>query len=152
MQWPVVGKLKKSRMNLDFDKEIERIIREKQETSPKVLNEIHRIRKKEDEFITHELRKAGYKVSSLFDLVNYKQKDIGYVELLLNLLDSDKVSDPVMKDGLIRAMTEKKAKGIVESKLLEYYTKLETESEKQLIGWTIGNLFEYLFSDHNYPF
>lgn len=60
-------------MNLDFNKEIERIIREKKEISPKTLNEIHRIRKKEDELITLELRQNGFKVSSLFDLVNSKQ-------------------------------------------------------------------------------
>jgi HEAT repeat protein len=134
-------------MNLDFDKEIERIIREKKEISPKVLNEIHRVRKKENEFITMELRNAGFKVSDLFDLINFKQTDFGYVNLLLNLLDSEKVTDPIIKDGIIRALTVKKAKGIAEIKLLEFYNSLKTEREKESIGWSIGNWFEHLYSD-----
>jgi hypothetical protein len=134
-------------MNLDFDKEIERIIREKKETSPKVLNEIHRIRKKENEFIVMELRNAGFKVSDLFDLINFKQTKFGYINLLLNLLDSEKITDPIIKDGIIRAVTVKKAKGIAEKKLLEYYNSLITKREKELIGWSIGNWFEHLYSD-----
>ncbi|MCB4800293.1 HEAT repeat domain-containing protein [Neotamlana laminarinivorans] len=134
-------------MNLDFDKEIERIIKEKTETSPKVLNEIHRIREKENEFIVMELRNAGFKVSDLFDLINLKQTEFGYINILLNLLDSEKVTDPIMKDGIIRAITVKKAKGIAEKKLLEYYNSLTTKREKELIGWSIGNWFEHLYSD-----
>ena len=134
-------------MNLDFDKEIERIIREKKETSPKVLNEIHRIRKKENEFIVMELRNAGFKVSDLFDLINFKQTDFGYINLLLDLLDSEKVTDPIIKDGIIRAVTVRKAKSIAEEKLLEYYQSLKTKKEKELIGWSVGNWFEYLYSD-----
>ena len=134
-------------MNLDFDKEIERIIREKKETNPKVLNEIHRIRKKENEFIVMELRNAGFKVSDLFDLINFKQTDFGYLNLLLDLLDSEKVTDPIIKDGIIRALTVRKAKGIAEEKLLEYYQSLKTEKEKELIGWSVGNWFEHLYSD-----
>ena len=134
-------------MNLDFDKEIERIIREKKETSPKVLNEIHRVRKKENEFIVMELRNAGFKVSDLFDLINFKQTDFEYVNLLINLFDSEKVTDPIIKDGIIRAITVKKAKGIAEIKLLEFYNSLKTEREKESIGWSIGNWFEHLYSD-----
>lgn len=134
-------------MNLDFDKEIERIIREKKETSSKVLNEIHRIRKKENEFIVMELRNAGFKVSDLFDLINFRQIDFGYINLLLELLDSEKVTDPIIKDGIIRAVTVRKAKGIAEEKLLEYYQSLKTHKEKELIGWSVGNWFEYLYSD-----
>ncbi|MFY8189281.1 MAG: HEAT repeat domain-containing protein [Flavobacterium sp.] len=134
-------------MNTDFDKEMERIIREKKETSPKVLNEIHRVRKKENEFIVMELRNAGFKVSDLFDLVNFKQTEFGYIDLLLNLLYSEKVTDPIIKDGIIRAITVKKAKGIAEKKLIEYYNDLKTERDKELIGWSIGNWFEHLYSD-----
>lgn len=134
-------------MGLDFDKEIERIIKEKKEKSPNELYEIHRIRKKEDEFVTMELRKAGFKVSGLFDLVNFKQTDFEYIQLLLDLLDSEKVTDPIIKDGIIRAVTVRKAKGIAETKLLEYYQSLKIEKEKELIGWSIGNWFEHLYSD-----
>jgi HEAT repeat protein len=134
-------------MGLDFDKEIERIIKEKKEKSPNELYEIHRIRKKEDEFVTMELRKVGFKISGLFDLVNFKQPDCSYINLLLELLDSEKITDPIIKDGIIRAVTVRKAKGIAEEKLLEYYQSLNTEKEKELIGWSIGNWFEHLYSD-----
>jgi len=132
-------------MGLDFDKEIERILKEKKEKNPKELYEIHRIRKKEDELITMELIKVGFKVSSLFDLINYKTTDIGFINLLIAYLDSDKISDPIIKDGIIRAITVKKAKGLVEEKLLDYYNSLELE--KELIGWSIGSWFEFLYSD-----
>jgi hypothetical protein len=81
-----------------------------------------------------QLRNAGFKISDLFDLINFKQTDFGYVELLLNLLNSEKVTDPIIRDGIIRAITVKKAKGIAEIKLLEFYNSLETEKEKESIG------------------
>jgi HEAT repeat protein len=133
-------------MNLDFNKEIERIIREKKEISPKALNEIHRIRKKEDEFVTIELRKIGYKISSLYDLVNHKQTNFEYIPTLLKILKSDKVSDDIIKDGIVRALTVKQAKGKVEEFLLNEYQNLN-DKQKASLGWTIGNLIEFLYSD-----
>ena len=133
-------------MNLDFNKEIERIIREKKEISPKALNEIHRIRKKEDELITLELRQNGFKISSLFDLVNSKQTNFDYIPVLLDILKSDKVSDDIIKDGIVRALTVKQAKGKVENYLLNEYLNL-TDKQMVSFGWTIGNLFEFLYSD-----
>jgi len=133
-------------MELDFNKEIERIIKEKKEKSPNELYEVHRIRKKEDEFVTMELRKNGFKVSSVYDLVNYKQTDFDYIPILLQILKSDKISDDIIKDGIIRALTVKKAKGQVEDYLLREFQNL-TENQTATLGWTIGNLFEYLYSD-----
>ena len=94
-----------------------------------------------------KLRNANFNVSSLFDLVNFKQTNFGYINILLDLLYSDKISDPVIKDGIIRALTVKNSKGIVEIKLLNYYNNIDSQSEKELVGWSIGNLFEYLYSD-----
>jgi|26BtaG_2_1085354.scaffolds.fasta_scaffold30983_1 HEAT repeat protein len=132
---------------LNNDEFVEHVIKEHKKRNTKEFYETQRIRKIENEFITMELRNAGFKVSDLFDLINFKQTDFGYVNLLLNLLDSEKVTDPIMKDGIIRAVTVRKAKGIAEVKLLEYYQSLKTEKEKELIGWSVGNWFEYLYSD-----
>jgi len=132
---------------LNSDEFVEQVIKEHKKRNTQEFYETQRIRKKENEFITMELRNAGFKVSDLFDLINFKQTEFGYINLLLNLLDSEKVTDPIMKDGIIRAITVKKAKGIAEKKLLEYYNCLTTEREKELIGWSIGNWFEHLYSE-----
>jgi hypothetical protein len=132
---------------LSGDEFVEYIIKEHKNRNTKEFYETQRIRKKEDEFVTMELRKAGFKISSLFDLVNYKQTDFGYIDLLLNLFNSEKITDPIIKDGIIRAITVRKAKGIAENQLLEYYADLKTEEEKETIGWSIGNWFEHLYSD-----
>lgn len=132
---------------LSSDEFVEYVIGEHKKRNTKEFYETHRIRKKENEFIVMQLRGAGFKVSDLFDLINFKQTDFGYINLLLELLDSEKVTDPIIKDGIIRAVTVRKAKGIAETKLLKYYQSLKTEKEKELIGWSIGNWFEYLYSD-----
>ena len=132
---------------LSSDEFVEYVISEHKKRNTKEFHETHRIRKKENEFIVMKLRSAGFKVSDLFDLINFKQTDFGYINLLLDLLDSDKVSDPIIKDGIIRALTVRKAKGVAEEKLLEYYKSLKTEKEKELIGWSVGNWFEHLYSD-----
>ncbi len=132
---------------LSGDEFVEHVISEHKKRNTKEFYETHRIRRKENEFIVMELRNAGFKVSDLFDLVNFKQTEFGYINILLNLLDSDKISDPIIKDGIIRAVTVRKAKGIAEEKLLEYYQNLKTEKEKELIGWSVGNWFEYLYAD-----
>ncbi|MCL8009553.1 HEAT repeat domain-containing protein [Gelidibacter japonicus] len=132
---------------LNSDEFLEYVIKEHKKRNTKEFYETQRVRKKENEFVVMELRNAGFKVSDLFDLINFKQTDFGYINLLLDLLDSEKVTDPIIKDGIIRAVTVRKAKGIAEEKLLEYYQGLKTEKEKELIGWSVGNWFEYLYSD-----
>lgn len=133
--------------NLTGDEFVDYIIKEHKKRNTKEFYETHRIRKKEDEFITMELRKAGFKVSSLFDLINFKQSDFGYIQPLLEILESNKISDDWMRSGIIRAITVKKAKGLAENKLLTYYDNLKTEQKKESIGWSIGNWFEQLYSD-----
>ncbi|WOD42143.1 HEAT repeat domain-containing protein [Hwangdonia lutea] len=133
--------------SLNNDEFVEYVIKEHKKRNTKEFYETQRIRKKEDEFVTMELRKAGFKVSSLFDLVNFKQTDFGYINLLLNLLDSEKITDSIMKDGMVRAITVRKAKGIAENQLLKFYGNLKTEQEKETIGWSIGNWFDHLYSD-----
>lgn len=132
---------------LSSDEFVEYVIKEHKNRNTKEFYETQRIRKKEDEFITMELRKAGFKVSSLFDLINFKQTDFSYIQLLLEFLESDKINDIWMKSGIVRAITVRNAKGIAENQLLEYYANLKTEREKESIGWSIGNWFEYLYSD-----
>ncbi|GGW61050.1 hypothetical protein DFQ11_102600 [Winogradskyella epiphytica] len=134
-------------MKKNNDEWVEQIIRIKEEQDSTNFDETQRIRNKENEYITMELRKAGFKVSSLFDLINFNQTNYHYIERLLEILVSDRLSDTWIKSGIIRAITVKNAKGISEKILLEYYSRLKPKLEKDSIGWSIGNWFECFYSD-----
>ncbi|PIE79011.1 MAG: hypothetical protein CSA15_04905, partial [Candidatus Delongbacteria bacterium] len=69
-----------------------------------------------------------------------------FIPAILDILENNRVTDEAIKEGLIRALTRKEAKGVIEDMLLKEYYSLE-QKDKDSLGWTIGNAIEYLYSD-----
>lgn len=137
-------------MGLDFDKEIKKIIEEKKSIKPKELYERDRLRRKEDLYICNLLNKTlNIKLISIYDLINnpniYEDKN-KLVTALLEILKKHKIKDYSIKEGIIRALTRKESKGLVEQDLIKEYKLLDFK-EKEYIGWIIGNAIEHIYSD-----
>jgi hypothetical protein len=93
------------------------------------------LRAKEYQELTDELLTTGIKIESIWDLVNTKEKYPKAIPFLLKHLQK-KYSDDV-KQGIIRALTVKEAKGQAVPLLIKEY--LKTPKEKEDFRWTIGN-------------
>jgi hypothetical protein len=105
---------------------------------------------KDEEPIVMDLNNLGLKVDTIWDLVNNKPHSIlknnfncdysvAY-PILVKHLDYDYL--PKTKEGLIRALTEKKAKNVATEKILDLFYK---ESDRNL-KWVMANALRTLMS------
>lgn len=102
----------------------------------------------ESEKIKQELLQVGIFVNSVYDLVNTKEKYPEAIPILLNALEQG-ISDKRIKEGVIRALTVKEAKGAGCDLLLkEFYKCSENESS---IRWAIGNAFQVIATSEFIP-
>ena len=85
--------------------------------------------------LVNELNLIGLNINSIWDLVNTKKSYPDAIPILIEHLSKD-YSDR-NKEGIIRALAVKEAKGKVVSILIELYNKIP--KEKQLLRWAIGN-------------
>ncbi len=75
------------------------------------------------ETIKNELHNVGIKVDSIWDLVNTRERYPEAIPVLVNLVQQD-FSDNRDKEGVIRALTVKEAKGIANQALMAEYKKI----------------------------
>ena len=95
--------------------------------------------------IKKELLKIGIQVDDIFDLVNTKKPYPKAIPVLLYLLGE--VSHDRLKEGIIRALAVKEAKGLAGKVLIDEYKK--TPKNKLLLLWAIGNTMEVVISDND---
>jgi len=106
--------------------------------------------KRAEQSLINDLKNVGIKVETVWDLVNNRphpylkntfvgQYDIAY-PVLLKHLDFD--YHPRIKEGIIRALTEKNAASIVAEKLLDLFYK---EPDKNL-KWVLANALKTLMT------
>ncbi len=93
--------------------------------------------------VQEELGKVGVQIEDIFDLVNTKEPYPKAIPVLLNLLSE--VSHDGVKEGIIRALAVKEAKGVAGKVLIKEYKK--TPKDKSLLLWAIGNTMEVVISD-----
>lgn len=93
--------------------------------------------------VREELGKVDIQIDDIFDLVNTKKPYPKAIPILLNLLSE--VSHDGVKEGIIRALAVKEAKGVAGKALIKEYKK--TSKDKSLLLWTIGNTMEVVISD-----
>ena len=93
----------------------------------------------EDQYVAAELRRVGINVSSVYDLVNSKRRYKEAIPVLVRLLHE--VSDEVIREGIVRALTTKDARGVVNSALLNEFRR---PSAGELFRWTVGNALSVL--------
>ena len=93
----------------------------------------------EDRFVTSALSKVGVQVNSVYDLVNSQRSYPEAIATLLHCLTQ--VSEPVIQEGVVRALAVREARGIAENALLAEFEKIRPEEapNRQLLKWAIAN-------------
>lgn len=104
--------------------------------------------KVDDEKIVKELLKTGIRVGGVYDLVNTSQKYPEAIPVLVELVQAD-YSDPRIREGVVRALTVKEAKGLANESLLKIYN--ETPYEGRSFHWAIGNAFSVIITERDVP-
>lgn len=99
----------------------------------------------DDEAVVDGLRRVGMEVSTIYDLVNSTSPHPEAIPVLLELLP--KVHDIRTKEGIIRALTTKEARGtrVAETLISEFCV-----IEDSLLKWTIGNALSVVADDTQY--
>lgn len=103
----------------------------------------------EDRRVVAALRKAGVEVESIYDLVNSREPYPEAVPVLLQLLPD--VRESVIKEGVVRALTVKEARGIAARPLIVEFKSIPPQREEidgeQLLKWTLGNALSVVADD-----
>lgn len=103
-------------------------------------------RKEEDQRIAEALNFAGLKVSSVFDLVNTRQSYGKAITVLVKLLPT--LHDPVIKEGVVRALAVKEARKAAVCPLIEEYKNIDPSDQKQeLLRWSVANTLSVIAED-----
>lgn len=90
----------------------------------------------ENEIVRHSLIKIGLVINDTYDLVNTKIPYPNAIPIIINLLESPHINDPVLVEGLIRSLAVKEAKGMANDIVFKKFFEANDDS---LILWAIGN-------------
>jgi hypothetical protein len=131
---------------LEANPDYQKMMREKEEKMKIFKAELD----KDQEGLVNEIRKKGIKVDSVWDLVNnvkhpfLDNKFTGkYNEAYSILVDHlDKPHHPRIREGIIRALTEKDARDVAKDKVLEHFY---SETDKNL-RWVLSNALTTLLT------
>lgn len=93
-----------------------------------------------------KIRKAGLDISSIYDLVNYSKSYAKVIPILVAELRKNIPNDKY-KEGIIRALAVKEAKGIANDVLFEEYNKIPANF--LMMKWVIGNTIEVIAEDQD---
>ena len=88
------------------------------------------------ERVKSALASRGIYVNDVYDLVNAKKTDLNAIPCLLDLLEAG-IHDDKVKEGVIRALAVKEARGRLGRVLIEEFQR--TPADKVLFRWAIGN-------------
>lgn len=104
---------------------------------------VNTVREKEDARVVAALkREAGLEIESVYDLVNDKGSYPDAIPVLIALLKSEELTDSLIVQGIVRALTVREAKGKANDVLLDLFDK-SAPSEDSL-KWAIGNAIGFL--------
>lgn len=94
---------------------------------------------KDDDVVVAELRLCGLSVSSVWDLVNTKEKYREAIPVLVRMLP--KVEDLGTKEGIVRALSVKEASPLAEQPLIAEFNSLLRNSSPRakFVLWAIAN-------------
>ncbi len=91
-----------------------------------------------------ELKQVGIHINSIYDLANTTKSYPQGLPILIGLLRKG-ISDDRLKEGIIRSLAVKEAKGLAGAALLEEYNKIP--KEKMVLRWTIGSALEVVITN-----
>ena len=79
--------------------------------------------KEDEEKIREELSKVRIFVNSIYDLVNTKKPYPEAISVLIDLLEKNDISNRRIREGIVRSLTVKEAKGKANSILIAEYLR-----------------------------
>ncbi|MBA3991942.1 MAG: hypothetical protein C0469_00345, partial [Cyanobacteria bacterium DS2.3.42] len=91
----------------------------------------------EDKSCCLALHRVGVQINSVYDLSNYKCDYPSAIPVLLELLNE--VETPNIKEGVVRGLGVKHAKGIAEPALIKEFLSLPITDASSMVKWVIGN-------------
>ncbi len=94
--------------------------------------------------IIKELQQVGIRINSIYDLVNTTKSYSQGLPILIELLRKG-ISDDRIKEGIIRSLAVKEAKGLAGSALLEEYNRIP--KDRMMLRWAIGSALEVVVTD-----
>jgi len=97
---------------------------------------------RQDALVVSALGSVGVSCSSIYDLVNSDRTYPAAVPVLLGLLPI--VSNPRIKEGIVRALADRSARGQAEVPLLQMFRQLPPGESADGLRWVIGNSLSYL--------
>jgi len=132
---------------LEQDEDYKERIRKKNEE----LKVIWEMRAKAEEPLIKDILKTGIKISSVYDFVNTADSYPEAIPILVNYIKEQKISEPIIKEGVIRALTVKEAKGIANTALLEEYNKIPKGEDfhDHQQRWLIGNVINKIINEND---
>lgn len=95
--------------------------------------------------IKEKLLEVGVKIDTIYDLVNTKENYPEAIPSLLNLIEQD--YSPEIKEGVVRSLAVKEAKGRANNILFKVYH--ETLDPDSSLSWAIGNTIEVIVQDQD---
>ena len=108
------------------------------------LTLLHRRREKEDQAIAAALYRVGVEVDSVFDFTD-RLTPKEAIPILVELLHQE--FEPVMKDGIVRALTQRNARQEAARPLLAEFRRTPGDAEPK---WSIGNAMSEMADDELY--
>jgi HEAT repeat protein len=106
-------------------------------------------REEEDKLVTEALNRLGMDVASVFDLMKWKQPYSAAVPILLEHLP--KVQDSGIKEGIIRVLTTKEARGQAGPALItEFRATAPGQRADLTLKWAIGNALSIVANDSDF--
>lgn len=96
--------------------------------------------------LVKKFRDKGIIINDIFDLVNSDESCPKAIPVLLELLNAN-VSDDTLKEGIIRALAVKEAKGIAGKFLISEFKR--TPIQKMMLLWAIGSTMDVVMSEED---
>jgi hypothetical protein len=95
--------------------------------------------------IKSELYRVGISIDSIYDLVNSSKSYPQGIPILIKFLKMG-ISDDTLKEGVIRSLAVKEAKGFAGSVLIEEFNR--TPKNKIVLRWVIGSAIEVVITSN----
>jgi HEAT repeat protein len=119
----------------------------KEQGREKRLAALEAMRARNERPLVRELRRIGLEVNSVYDLVNAKKSYPEAIPVLIKHLERPSY-DTAIREGIVRALTVKEARGVAEEPLLRAFREAPmTTSREKALKWAIGNALGFVATE-----
>jgi len=129
---------------LEGDQEYQSRMRERE----RKRKELEELLSKDEASLVEALNRNGFEVESVWDLVNTKATYAGAIPILVEHLGAE--HHPRTKEGIVRALTVKEARGLATSALIDEYKKSDDEDPSGF-KWVVANALTVAADESSVP-